>query len=207
LNETLRFAGATLAGIPVWLAYTLVMVVLVLLGVPIVGLGILFKAYTVEGERTDWKSRAMWLWGNDEDGIDGYIMENGLLPSRNRAWLRSTLGWPHWKMIFVWSAWRNSVGNARRVPFFGIAVNPDQTHIYIPGFERKLAAIAGEKAAHDWWEDYRGTGPYVARNKWAYELRFPWPGRKRFAWIGWRIAQQDAPNTQVGFACQLWGKV
>ena len=108
--------------------------------------------------------------------------------------------WPGWRYILVWSVWRNSVGNARRVPFLGMDM-PDQKDmvVYIP-----LGSLTWQRPQP--WEEYRKLGPYLARYGYRWELRFPW-NATRFFWIGWRIAQQDAPNTNIGFAFQPWAKL
>jgi len=124
-----------------------------------------------------WAWPFLWLWGNEEDGLDGSA--NGFWPVCS--------GFERWRQIVVWSAWRNSVGNARWLPFFGMDVkNP--TVVLWPG----------------------GTlleGPYVARQGYRFELRFPWSTKepdwqkRRHCWVGWRMAN-NVGSVGSGFAFQ-----
>jgi hypothetical protein len=50
------------------------------------------------------KSKWLWLWGNDEDGVDGrpHVISESV-------WLET----PSFKTVFAWSALRNPFNNAR----------------------------------------------------------------------------------------------
>ena len=161
--------------------------------------------------------RLFYLWDNDEDGVDGDPWFNAGDAEKNPDWFEATIGWSVWRKVFVWSAWRNSVGNARRVPFLGMDIKDFKaTQVWVP--PRHTDAEWFTK-----WPEYRKLGPYLARYGWRFELRFPLPAKicvcsqgadcrikppaPRYFWIGWRIAQQDAPNTDIGFAFQPWAKL
>jgi len=134
---------------------------------------------------------------------------------KNPEWFEATQSWSIWRRVFVWSAWRNSVGNARRLPFLGMDIKDFKaTQVWVPPRHTDTEWFTK-------WPEYRKRGPYLARYGWRFELRFPWPQRaltlqgmasqtrvtQRFFWIGWRIAQQDTPNTNIGFAFQPWAKL
>lgn len=215
-----RFVLRILPAVPVWLAYQLIMLPLIILGFPLCAVGALwyqyqfkFTGHTRATPILHWP-RWMWLWDNEEDGIDGDPWTSAGDEPKNPEWFEATAGWFLWRRIFVWSAWRNSVGNARFTRALGMTVTPKDVILSVP-----LGNLYLEQAVTT-WNEYRKTGPYLARQGWRFELRFPWgdwtvgQGEKmggiyppRFFWIGWRIAQQDKPNTNVGFAFQPWGKV
>ncbi len=180
-------------GIPGWLLYFILMTTLMLLGVPLIALAIHYQAYRDQKDdgfvRTHWVNSWMWLWDNDEDGIDGdAISSTG--GWKNLDWIKATNRWSVAKRIFIWSAWRNSVGNARWTRLFGMTVDPRQVHVWYPTEEMNLK-----------------LGPYLVRQGWRYELRFPWGSSKCFFWMGWRIAQQTQKTEAVGFAFQPFGKL
>lgn len=180
-----RFILRALTGIPVWLGYTLLMTPLILLGfliVPFAICGMRFRLSTQYPRTVLAFPTWAWLWSNEEDGING---------SANGFWPASATGWALFKQVFAWSAWRNSVGNARWTRLFGMTVDPKQVVFLSTG-------IMGL--------DVMKRGPYVARQGWRYELRFPW-NATHFCWIGWRIAQQTTVTKGVGFAFQPWSKL
>jgi hypothetical protein len=125
-----------------------------------------------------WAWRWMWLWGNEEDGIDG---------AANAFWPQAD-GFRRWKQIVIWSAWRNSVGNARWLPFFGLTVRNPTVYI-LPGGSLL-------------------EGPYIARQGVCFELRFCWNTKqpdwrkRRYFWVGWRLANSKSGDAGVGFAFQ-----
>lgn len=127
-----------------------------------------------------------WAWGwlfilgNEEDGLDG---------TANGFWPVTTSAFKRWKQIVAWSAWRNSVGNARWLPFYGMTVDGSGSVVLLPGGSLK-------------------EGPYIARQGWRFEIRFCWNPKqpdwtkRRYFVCGWRIANTQAPESGVGFACQ-----
>jgi hypothetical protein len=215
-----RFILRALLGVPVWLLYFALMIPLMLLGFLLVPLALLCRRYTVRMDadrytRLHFQDRWMWLWDNDEDGIDGLAIR---VSYKNPEWVAGKR-WSLFRFVFVWSCWRNSVGNARRVPFFGLSIrDPKDMVVYVPpsGLDA-MRLTAGFTPFANRWPEYRKLGPYIARYGWAWELRFPWPNlssaahipteQRRFFWIGWRIAQQDTPTNNVGFAFQPFGKL
>ena len=134
-----------------------------------------------------WPSWA-WLFGNEEDSIDG---------SANGFWPKQIVGsWAWYWQIIRWSAWRNSVGNARWTRLFGVTVDPDDI---------VLVSWPAEKIDSDALKE----GPYVVRQGWRYEVKRCWNPKqpdwheRRYLWIGWRLAQQTKITPGVGLAFQL----
>jgi len=180
-----------LFALPAWLLYTALMVPLILIGavlVPILALGgpltmTLRPSQKYPGRTVlAWAWRWMWIFSNEEDGLDGTA--NCFWPPAptylKRAW-----------QIIRWSAWRNNVGNARWLPFFGITVNPAKVKVYPQPFNFK-------------------EGPFIARQGWCSEVKFCWNPKqpdwtkRRYCWIGWRMAQQTQVTHGVGFAVHAW---
>lgn len=209
-----RFILRALLGVPIWLLYIVIQLPLMAIGFPLVAV----LAAVVQFQSRRWTMdrrgllhfprvfglRLFYLWDNDEDGIDGDPITGDVTePPKNEAWFEATAHWPVWRRVFVWSAWRNSVGNARRVPFLGMDItDPKDMVVVLPTTRRVGEAVAINTP----WDQYRKLGPYLARYGYRFELKFPWSGTRHF-WIGWRIAQQDAPNTDIGFAFQPWAKL
>jgi len=220
-----RFILRTLLGVPIWLLYMAVMLPLMLVGVPLVAVLALYMQHISKYRSHDDKGllhfpapfglRLFYLWDNDEDGVDGDPIPDGVGGApKNPAWFDATQRWSMWRKVFVWSAWRNSVGNARRLPFLGMDMrDPKDVVVTTPRADWLVADYE-----YDMWPAYRKLGPYVARYGYRFELKFPWGRCKlctgtvpcptlRYFWIGWRIAQQDQPNTDIGFAFQPWAKL
>lgn len=186
-----------LYALPGWLFQTLAQIPLILLGVVLVAIGVVFRLYVYRGPQLAWSPRLLWLWGNDENGIDGAY---GSLPS---GWPQTM--WPKWWQVFAWSALRNSVGNARRTRLFGMTVDPHQMLVVYP--ETRGVTV------HYIVPEYQKEGPYFVRQGWRYELKICWNRsqpdwtKRRYFWIGWRIAQQTGVTPDVGFAFQPWAKL
>lgn len=85
--------------IPLFVAIQLVSLVLVIFGVPIVGLLAYFYAWEVVATKFQWRGGYLtWIYGNLEDGIVG----PGMAMNRWNA--------------FYWSSLRNPCNNLRYVP-------------------------------------------------------------------------------------------
>lgn len=227
----IRFILRTLLGVPAWLLYFAIMLPLQVIGFPLVAVLALWVQWVSRYDSHDMKGlrhfpkvlgiRLFYLWDNDEDGIDGDPLPEGVTGEpKNPLWFEATTNWSIWRRVFVWSAWRNSVGNARRLPFLGMDMrDPKNAVVRVPPnwIDGKPSGVWPD----DYWKEYRKLGPYLARYGWRFELRFPWPQRaltlqamesqtrvsQRYFWLGWRIAQQDTPNTDIGFAFQPWARL
>lgn len=224
-----KFILRTLLGVPTWLLYMAIQLPLMAIGFPLIALLALwmqikhkYVGHTRDSPQlrfpTVFGLRLFYLWENDEDGVDGDPWTESSGEPKNPTWFEATAGWSVWRRIFVWSAWRNSVGNARRVPFLGMdMVDPKDMVVVLPTTEQVGAPVAIPSP----WDQYRKLGPYIARYGYRFELKFPWPQTERYVddragyapnprryfWLGWRIAQQDKPNIDIGFAFQPWAKL
>lgn len=227
----IRFLLRTLLGVPAWLAYIVIQIPLMLIGLPLVAVLALWMQIRAKYNghvRTNpqlrfpapFGLRLFYLWENDEDGVDGdpWTESNG--EPKNPVWFEATASWSTWRKVFVWSAWRNSVGNARRVPFLGMDIKDpkDKVTALSPAGLAAMRAFCSTGPSSErvltWWNEYRKLGPYLARYGYRFELKFPYPkfvnvhfSAPRYFWIGWRIAQQDKPNIDIGFALQLFAKL
>lgn len=196
----LKFVGQALLALPAWLLYFALMIPLMVFGAILVPLATLWGAGYDKNKRLQFDLPMPRIYNNREDGIDGCPLID---PPKNPAWDESTKTWGFFRRIFVWSAWRNSVGNARWKPFLGMTVDPDKVWIYIRGGLRTTPAAFAPPS------EYLKEGPYLARQGWRHELKFCWNPKqpdwtkRRYCWIGWRIAQQGSVTTGVGFAFQL----
>ncbi len=188
------FILLVVAALPGWALYVIVMTPLVLFGFVLIPIALICSAFVpVKGARFStyaWRWRWMdALYGNREDGIDG---------AGNGFWRHQAIGPDLALQIFRWSAWRNSVGNARWLPFFGMTVDPRRV--------RSLQLVDGP------WLEVVKTGPYLAWQGWRFELKFSWNAppdwrKRRIFWIGWRMAQQTVVTDAVGFAFQPWSSL
>lgn len=92
-------------GLLTWVGYNLISVlILQTLGYFLVPLVILLRRKEISyvtGKEIINAPRWLWLWGNDEDGLDP-------------DWYRTaTSGWNKYVRMWVWAAWRNPVNNLR----------------------------------------------------------------------------------------------
>lgn len=211
MRTTLRFMLAVLLGLPGWMAYLcpllpffkwlpgpwwldiLAVAILspaglpILAGLVLVPVNAALRNYLMRpstkypGRQVlAWKPAWMFCLSNEEDGIDG---------TANGFWPKADSSLDLFKQIFAWSALRNSAGNARWLPFYGMTVDGSATVVFLPGGSLK-------------------EGPYVARQGWRAEIRFCWnPGqpdwtKRRYLALGWRIANTVAPESGVGFEMQ-----
>ena len=180
-----------LCGLPAWLAYAVLMIPLIAVGFVLCAIAPAAEpAQDADGiARAHWRWRWMWLWDNAEDAIDGVPLVD---PPKNPAWIADTHGWSAWRRRWWWSARRNSVGNARRTRLFGMTVIPLEVQL--------LGRGIGDLK----------EGPYVAWQGWRYEVKWCWNRknpdwqRRRYFWLGWRLAQQTAVTPDVGLAFQPW---
>lgn len=192
----MRFALRVLLAVPGWLAYIVLSIPPIVAGLVLVPILAACNAVeTVDSSAYPgrkvlaFKPRWAWLWGNLEDGVDGAA--NGFWPAQKPG------SWAQRRQIIRWSAWRNSVGNARWTALYGVTVDPARVSVYPPLVD--WAARPNVK-----------EGPYIARQGWRFELKFCWTPKdpdwqkRRYCWIGWRLAQQTAVTPGTGFALQLW---
>lgn len=184
-----------------WLG--LVELPLMILGIPLVAIAALAKAYE---ERESlfyaarkvlvWKWSWMWLWGNEEDGIDGApTNEDGEIEFRQHWWIERAFLWTPWKRILTWSALRNSVSNLRFTRWGGFRPHPGKINYYL----LDDASQDGVDTSKHWfcWQGWRG--------------RYHYENERRVFEIGWKvrpgdtdgIAMTDPRRSGVGFGLRL----
>lgn len=114
------------AAISTLLRYVLIDFPLFVIGLPLVAIAAFFTEtvpHSTYYDRTllQFKWRWMWLYNNQEDGVDGL---RGGDPNQS-WWANQTYGWRNWERVFVWSGLRNSVNNLRFVPVLSPLFTPD----------------------------------------------------------------------------------
>jgi len=122
----------------------------------------------------------MYPWGNEEDGIDGLPMKDGMV-FKNQFWQQKTQGWSDFKRIFNWCVLRNSASNLRFMPVTGYKIDPSA--MQLGAHELLDVKDYGDVVAHsgEWyfvWEGWRST------------LYIEWKGVHFL--IGWNQRPEDA---------------
>lgn len=115
------------------------------------------------------KSRWMWLYGNEEDGVDGL---RGGDPAQSK-WATESAGWSVRKRIWRWSALRNPLNNLRYVPLMTPKFHPDRIHFV--GLDHEMQDGEG-----GWFFIWQGL--YSA---------FRFETKTHRLWIGWCFKPQD----------------
>lgn len=188
-----------LLSLPLWLGYTVVSLVLDLIGIVILlplSLGhsaILRYSKVYKAPRADgkpalvfaWKgSWLTWLWGNEEDGVNGAAW-----------WANRTIGWPLWLRMYVWSALRNPSNNIRFIPVINPVIDPTRIR-YI----RRTSSSGVSQVTVTWQGPFAGL-LYV----------FQFRGQVYRFWWGWKLKPEDAGGVsdadmrkpRCGFALQF----
>jgi hypothetical protein len=197
---------AVLASLLLWPLYLGLFIPLALLGVPLLAVLSLFRAWRYRLSQfpqfnetrnqyplAAWLGgRWTWLWGNEEDGVDGpdwWRDRMGIVPVVGKLSLRQRLvrSWAAYR----WSAFRNPVNNLRFIPYLNPVIVPTR-------IRHKLWGSNG--AAFTW------QGPYAGL------LMFPViRGRVFRFWLGWKlkpadaqgVAPDDMRRVRCGFAIQF----
>jgi len=149
-------------------------------GVVLIPLLLSIKAYHTRPSRvyagrkiTAWTSGLFWLWGNEEDGIDGPDWYKAKYPA-------------FFKRAFLWSAIRNPVNNDRF--WFPMGVQLDPTRVRSVGNCKASPQDdeAREQLLKFRWS-YAWQGPFSGL--W---VRLPLKGKKYINFrIGWKILPKD----------------
>lgn len=125
-----------------------------------------------------WNPSWAWIWGNEEDGIDGLPEEDDseaqhlVIQSRQLWWWDDTKAWSRTHRIINWSAFRNDSGNLRYTPF-GVKIDPAKIEVH--------------------WNSDRG---WLVSQGWRASLRIYWAGGKFRTWFGWGLYPYDV-NTLI----------
>lgn len=164
--------------IPIWVCwFFFIELPLLLIGIPLVAwYGWHFDVQRVKSlEYQDgryvlaWVSKWMWLWGNEEDGIDGLPTDAAqILTPRQYWWDAETKDWSAFKRIFVWSALRNSVSNLR-FSRLGLDIRLNQVKVRFFG-----------PTLHDEWLVWQGCRARIHFHTKAAEYE-----------VGWKLKPED----------------
>lgn len=156
--------------ISMWIARLCLEIPLWLIGIPLVWTMAHLKLYYYrpskyfyqEGRRFGkpvlvWKGGWLtWLWGNEEDGIDGRWFNGGLGFENNK---------PLAKRIFDWAALRNPVSNLRFVPFINLKIDPKKIYgagncMHPTSALRKFRLYGGMNKGPALWS-FAAQGPFA----------------------------------------------
>lgn len=184
MNYKLRFLLAVLIEWPVCL---LVSGLFTLASAIVVPLALYCGAYELQwsprfGDQRrvlNWTWRWMYPWGNDEDGIDGLPLLNGM-QFKNQFWRDKTRGWSQTHRILTWCVLRNAASNLRFMRVLGYKINPSQLYL---GWHSYYPA-----ASHD---GYDGRSWFMWEG-WRSNFYFEWHGVH--FWIGWPQRPEDMPD-------------
>lgn len=143
---------AMLLAVPLWLTYILLGLVLTFIGLPLIW----WQSSKTENRYStnfsnrvllQFKARWMWLWCNDEDGIDGL---RGNDPAQN-WWDDKTRGMSVRGRIFKWAAIRNPCANVRFVPILNPKGYASLLDVHTTGF-----SVGNMRIAYYWHGIYSG---------------------------------------------------
>lgn len=118
--------------LPIWVLFLLIRVALIIIGIPLIALALLFKAYHYRPSKfypdrigLHWKWKILYLWDNEEDSIlAGEEFKNS----------------PAWFRILYWTH-RNPVNNWR-YSFLGCKYNQEKLkYITYPKCENEYLAL------------------------------------------------------------------
>lgn len=117
-------------GLPLWIARLLINLPLWLLGLVLIpwqsaSTEIRPSKYYPGRQLLQFKARWMWIFGNEEDGIDG--LRGG--DEDQYWWAEQTHGDSDRVRIFKWAAQRNPINNLRYVPLLSPLFHPDRIEV------------------------------------------------------------------------------
>lgn len=129
--------------LPMWALWIVTDLIAFVVGIPLIAVLALLPAHSgisrCYPDRRNVACFPFWglfsLWENWEDGVDGLPLKiidgHADLHSQfqDDTWGAATAGWSHWRRVFIWSAFRNSVNNHRFMRPFRLVIDPSQTHI------------------------------------------------------------------------------
>jgi hypothetical protein len=114
----LRAAAIIAMALPSWILYQAIgFCTLFLPGalfcVPIALIAARKTISPINGSTISSPPAALWVWGNDEDGM-------------SCAWYEASTGWPKWISDYVWTGWRNAYSNLRFVRWLNPPPDPSK---------------------------------------------------------------------------------
>jgi hypothetical protein len=166
---------------PLYLAMLLLRAVLYVVGwivIPIVGYdyekNTYFKPSPLHPDRMirDWKSKWMYVWGNEEEGIEA---------GRNYKSFKSV-----WLQIIYWSARRNPTNNWRFVKYLTCPLVPEK--IGWIGTLPKSRDIKFYDAGHLAFVYFCWCGPIYSN----FRVQVKIFGKIYRFWVGWKIYPHDS---------------
>lgn len=210
--------GRILRSLPLWLGYSLVALVLDIIGLvimlPLAG----FRLWRVRGSKvyrapmvrkvTAWRGGWLtWLWGNEEDGVTGptwWEQRTGvyLWPEDVPKWRQCLkMAWSAYR----WSALRNPSNNMRFIPGINPVIRPEAVRSWEwlaswagPSLDVRLPRL--DYAVLTWQGMYSGIRCHIAFRGEIYRF-----------WWGWKLKPTDASGVppddmrapRCGFATQF----
>jgi len=190
--------------IPTYILFLIFRTVLILLGLVLIPPMALLNKYTTKVEVSkvngrniiNWKSKLMYIWSNDEDGIyagDEY------------------LGYPMWFRIIYWAAVRNPANNLRFVPYISCKIDPTKVKYKVSGI-KTFNGPEDSMSIYDYDQDDLRFTTLTWQGLYSnLRIQFKMFNKIWRFWIGWKIYPHDSlglsPNdyraTGAGFATQF----
>lgn len=153
--------------IPIWILFLTFRVVLILIGLVVIPLAISCAAYEIrksyfwDRQILAWRWKWMYVWANEEDGLDNmgrYMPARGL-----------------WTRIFMWSAIRNPANNLRFVPWLTCKVDPKRVQ-WRGGPHKHPLKYDLKPAVPEWFYAYQG--PFAS-----FWYQYEWRGHIYRIWL------------------------
>lgn len=143
-------------GLPLWIARLLINLPLWFLGLVLIPWQSAYteirpSKYYAGRNLPQFKARWMWIFGNEEDGIDG--LRGG--DAAQFWWAKMTSADSVRMRIFKWSARRNPINNLRYVPLLSPRFHPDQIefvggYIWQGVYARLVLDFKGQRFSIGW---------------------------------------------------------
>lgn len=188
--------------IPTWLVFIFVIdIPLMLLGWILIPIAAALKRYEMRASEVNdkqilaWKDAPMWVYGNEEDGINGGA---GYYAPNISEWTR----------IVLWTANRNPTNNLRYIQ--GLNVNVIKERVGFIGSlgDSDTAAVVLKAIGYpDYLKKY--DNPELKIPQWffiwqgaycGWYWQFNLFGKLKRLWIGWKLYPTDIlPDTQLGY--------
>lgn len=129
-------------------------------------------------EILNWKYKFMYIWSNQEDGLDGAE------EYRDK---------PLWFRIIYWAVVRNSSSNLRFVPYISVKLNPEKIKFITFGQVKNLNGdININPSLRDYDRDDLTFGILIWQGIYSnLRIQFKMNGKIYRFWIGWKLYAHD----------------
>lgn len=192
----MKVFGMVLLSLVTWSLYIVCAIVLIAFGLIIVPFAAGFGLYETRESKywpgrqiAAWTSKWMWLWGNEEDGIDG--RRAGLTQDADPAqawWMEESKTDSEAERIAYWSAIRNPVSNMRFVWPFGFTMSVIRS--ISPIRNRSLKWVGNStQPDDDYAQNKKGTWWFFAWDGWHTAFWLIYTGYQ--IRLGWKIVPHD----------------